>query len=101
MKYLGIPLSGSSLGMGAFAGVVDKVAKRIPPWKGKNSSSGGRLVLSNSCLASLPIYTMGFYLLFKGAHKKMNTIRSRFFWRRAGDDFKYHMVKWSAVCRPR
>jgi hypothetical protein len=56
MKYLGIPLNDSSLGMGAFSGMVDKVAKRIPPWKGKNSSSGGRLILSNSCLASLPMY---------------------------------------------
>jgi hypothetical protein len=102
MKYLGIPLSDSSLGMGVFAGVVDKVAKRMPPWKGKNSSSGGgRHVLSNDCLANLPIYTMGFYLLPKGTHKKMDTIRSRFFWRGAGDDFKYHMVKWYAICRPK
>jgi hypothetical protein len=31
MKYLGIPLNDSSLGMGAFSGVVDKVAKRVPP----------------------------------------------------------------------
>jgi hypothetical protein len=45
MKYLGIPLSDSSLGMGVFAGVVDKVAKRMPPWKGKNSSSGGEACL--------------------------------------------------------
>jgi hypothetical protein len=101
MKYLGIPLSDSNLGMGAFVGVVEKVAKRIPPWKGKNSSSGGRLVLSKSCLASLTIYTMDFYLLPKATHKKMDTIRSRFFWRGVGDDFKYHMVKWYVICRPK
>jgi hypothetical protein len=88
MKYLGIPLNDSSLGMGPFSGLVDKVAKRIPPWKGKNSSSGGRLILSNNCLASLPVYTMGFYLLHKDIHKRMDTIRSRFFWRGVGDDFK-------------
>jgi hypothetical protein len=81
--------------------LVDKVEKRIPPWKGKNSSSGGRLILSNNCLASLPMYTMGFYLLHKCAHKRMDTIRSMFFWRGAGDDFKYHMVKWMVVCRPK
>jgi hypothetical protein len=101
MKYFGIPLNNLNLGTRGFAGVVDKVAKKIPPWKGKNSSSGGRLILSNSYLASLPIYTMGFYLLPKGSHKKMDSIRSRFFWRGARDDFKYHMVKWSAVCRPK
>jgi hypothetical protein len=44
---------------------------------------------------------MGFYLLPKGTHRKMDSIRARLFWRGAGDDFKYHMVKWSAVCRPK
>jgi hypothetical protein len=83
MKYLGISFSDSNLGIGALDGMVDK---------GKNSSSGDRLVLSNSCLASLPIFIMGFYLLSKGTHKKMDSIRSMFYWRGAGDDFKYHMV---------
>jgi hypothetical protein len=31
----------------------------------------------------------------------MNNIRSRFFWRGAGGDFKYHMIKWAAVYRPK
>jgi hypothetical protein len=31
----------------------------------------------------------------------MNSTRARFFWRGAEDKFKYHMVKWEAVCRPR
>jgi hypothetical protein len=64
-------------------------------------SSGARLILSNSCLASLSTYNMGFYLLSLGTHRSMNTIRSRFFWRGTGDDFKYHMVKWETVCRPK
>jgi hypothetical protein len=75
--------------------------KECPPWKGKNISSGGRLILSNSYLASLPVFTMGFYLLPKSTHMKMDIIRSRFFWRGAGEKFKYRMVKWSAVCRPK
>jgi hypothetical protein len=99
MRYLGIKLHDSKLGMDAFAEVVEKVAKRAPPWKGKNTSLGGRLILSNNCLASLPIYNMGFYFLPKGTHRKMDTIRARFFWRGVGGDFKYHKVKWSTVCR--
>jgi hypothetical protein len=31
----------------------------------------------------------------------VNAIRSRFFWRGAEDKFKYHMVRWDVVCRPR
>jgi hypothetical protein len=101
IKYLGIPISDSKLGMGALADVAEKVAKRVPSWKGKHMSSGGRLILTNTCLTSLPTFTMGFYLLPLGTHKKMDQIRSRFYWRGAGGDFKYHMVKWEAVCRPK
>jgi hypothetical protein len=48
-------------------------------------------------MASLPIYTIGFYLLPRGSHKKMDTIKSC----SSGDEFKYHMVKWTTMCRPK
>jgi hypothetical protein len=89
------------MGMPAMNGLVEKVTKRIPPWKGKHMSSGGMMILSNSCLASLPTYTMDFYLLNQGTHKKMDSIRAKFFLRGANDAFKYHMVKWKIVCRPK
>jgi hypothetical protein len=44
---------------------------------------------------------MGIYLLPLGTHQMMDNIRSRFFWRGVGGDFKYHMVMWSVVCRPK
>jgi hypothetical protein len=89
------------LGKVALQVIPVKIVRRIPPWKGENMSSGRRLILSNSCLASLPTYVMGFYLLPLETHKSMNIIRSRFFWRGAEGDFKYHMIKWAAVCRPK
>jgi hypothetical protein len=39
MKYLGIPLNDTKLCMCAFSYITEKVAKCIPPWKGKNMSS--------------------------------------------------------------
>jgi hypothetical protein len=68
MKYLGILVSNSRLGVAAFLGIKEKMRKRLDPWKGKHMSSGGKLILTNSCLTSLPIYTMGFYLLPKRSH---------------------------------
>jgi hypothetical protein len=93
LKYMGFPISDSKLGMDAFVGMVDKVAKRVPPWKGKHMSSGGTMILSNTCLASIPTYTMGFYLLCKGTHRRMDGVSSKFFWRGANEKFKYHMVR--------
>jgi hypothetical protein len=88
MKYLGIPISDVKVGMVAFGELCDKVAKSPHPWKGKHTSSGGgeggRLILTNTCLSSLSTYTMGFYILPPEAHRRMDTVRSRFFWRGAG-----------------
>jgi hypothetical protein len=70
MVYLGIPVSDKHLGINALKGVPKKLQKRLQPWKGKNMTSGrGRLILTNSSLSSLPIYTMGFYLLQEGIHQ--------------------------------
>lgn len=83
------------------ADVWKKVQNRLPPWKGKFMSPGSRLLLTNTSLTSLPIYMMGFYLLLLGSHRKMDTIRSQFFWRGTSRKFKYHMVRWDAVTRPK
>jgi hypothetical protein len=64
-------------------------------------SLGPWLILTHSCLTSLPTYTMGFYLLPLGAHRKMDGVTSKFFWSGASGDFKCRMIKWDAVCRPK
>jgi hypothetical protein len=83
MTYMVSPISGTKLGMGALNVMVEKVSKIIPPWKGKQMSSGGRLILSNNYLSSLPTYTIGFYLLHLGTHRNMDSVGVKFCWRRA------------------
>ena len=61
LKYLGIPISDSHLAMGAFSPIIQKMINRLDPWKGKHITSGGKHILTNSCLSSIPIYCMGFY----------------------------------------
>ena len=34
-------------------------------------------------------------------HQQMDSIRSNFFWQRAKDKSKYHMVKWDQLCIPK
>lgn len=55
IKYLGIPISNNHLGMGAFSPIVQKMFKRLDPWRGR--------ILTNTCLSSIPLYCMGFYWL--------------------------------------
>jgi hypothetical protein len=68
IRYLGIPLSDIKLGREDLVELPNKISKRIPPWKGKYISLGGRLILCNSSLSSLPTYMMDFYLLPASTH---------------------------------
>jgi hypothetical protein len=61
-------------------GVIDRFEKRISTWKAKFLSSGGRLVLLNSVLSSLPIFMMSFFEIPTDILKKLDAIQSRFFW---------------------
>jgi hypothetical protein len=63
VKYLGIPMSDSQITIAGFSHIVQKIYRRLDPWKEKHLTSGGKHILTNSCLSSIPIYRMGFYYL--------------------------------------
>jgi len=62
---------------------------------------GGRSILINSSLTSIPIYTMGFYSLYEGNHQRMDSSRGKFFWEGLGNKKKFHMIKWDALDKPK
>ena len=67
---LGITVTDHVLGITQFEGLVDKLRKRLQPWMSKHMSSRAKLLLSNTCLSSLPMYIMGMYHLKGGVHKR-------------------------------
>jgi hypothetical protein len=64
--------------------VAEKLMKRLEGWKGSALSFGGRLVLINSCLSSIPTYCMSMYLLPKIVLKNMDRTWKKFFWQGGG-----------------
>jgi hypothetical protein len=80
LKYLGIPISDKHLNMNAFLPLTQKMIKRLDPRKGGFLTSGGRQILTNSCLSSIHLYCMGFYHLHDRTHKKMDSIIAKFLW---------------------
>jgi hypothetical protein len=54
--YLGVPLSPWRLPKSAMQPVVDKVAKRLPPWKGRMLNMSDRLILTRSTLCAIPVH---------------------------------------------
>lgn len=101
MTYLGIPIHEGRLTVVDMEVVPSKIEKRLGTWKCGHLSNGQKNVLINSCLSSIPMYMMGFFLLPESTHHKMNSIRSRFFWEGLEMKRKYHMVRWEALCRPK
>jgi hypothetical protein len=57
MMYIGIPLSVTKLHKAALQLLVNKVANRLPTWKGKLMHHSGRLILIKTIMTAIPVYT--------------------------------------------
>jgi len=101
MKYLGMPVSSSKISKAEMSYVSDKIEKKLGTWQCEYLSSGGRSSLIDSCLSSVPLYTMGVYQLYEGNFQKIDAIRARFYWQGTSKKRKYHMIKWEALSRPK
>ncbi|WVZ96731.1 hypothetical protein U9M48_042332 [Paspalum notatum var. saurae] len=100
-KYLGIPMNFRKLTNKDWRTVEERFQKKLSSWKGKLLSYCGRLVLINSVLSSLAMYTMSFFEIPKGICKKLDFFRSGFFWQGDNHRKKYRLTKWGLLCLPK
>jgi hypothetical protein len=100
-KYLGIPMNTHKLRNKDWKEIEERFQKKLASWKGKLLSAGGRLVLINSVLSSLPMFMMSFFRIPKGVLKRLNYYRSRFYWQCDEHKKKYRLSKWSILCQPK
>ncbi|WVZ59334.1 hypothetical protein U9M48_009489 [Paspalum notatum var. saurae] len=97
INYLGILIHFKKLRNCDWKKVEERFEKRLSSWQGKHLSVGGRLVLINSVLSSLPMYMMSFFSL----PKKLDYFRSRFYWQGDEQKKKYRLAKWTILCLPK
>ena len=64
-------------------------------------SYGGRLILINSVLTSMPMFLLSFFEVPVGVRKRLDFYRSRFFWQSDDLKRKYRLAKWDIICRPK
>ncbi|WVZ96211.1 hypothetical protein U9M48_041878, partial [Paspalum notatum var. saurae] len=100
-RYLGIPMHHRKLRNSDWAHIEERFEKRLIGWKGKLLSVGGRLVLINSVLSSLPMFMLSFFKIPKGILKKLEYFRSRFFWQNDQHKKKYHLIRWDQIRQPK
>jgi hypothetical protein len=101
MKYLGVMVDCKHMTVSDLSYVYQKVEKKVPTWQNVGLSSGGKMILTESCLSSIPMYSMGIYRLQEEIHQKMNSARANFFWHGPNLKRKYHMAKWDIMASPK
>ena len=89
--YLGLPLSPHKLRPFDFQPLISSFDKYLAGWNARLLSSGGRIVLVNAVLGSLPIYYMSSILLPKGVRELLDAKRRAFLW--TGEEKK----QWSEL----
>ena len=77
--YLGLPLSPQKLRVSDFQPLLNSFDKYLACWKARLLSSGGRIVLVNAVLGSLPIYFMSSILIPKTVREILDAKRCAFF----------------------
>nr|CAD1844395.1 unnamed protein product [Ananas comosus var. bracteatus] len=75
LNYLGLPLSQKKLLKSDYIPLIEKLDTRLAGWKGATLSRGGRLVLLNSVLTSIPAFFCSSFLLPAWVIKAMDKIR--------------------------
>jgi len=97
--YLGLPLSPHKLRVSDYQPLLTSFDRYLAGWKARLLSSGGRLVLVNKVLGSLPIYYMSSILLPKTVRDMLDAKRRAFFW--TGEEKcsgASCLVSWDRVC---
>ena len=100
--YLGLPLHTRALRRMDVQPLLDKVAARLPAWKGKFFNRAGRLTLVNSVLSSIQTYFLTVFQLQKWAIKQLDKVRRGFLWK--GTDSVNGgncLVQWKKLQRPK
>jgi hypothetical protein len=79
-RYLGVPLSVYRLRRSEEQPLIDKVAAKIPGWKGNLLNVAGRTALVKATMSAIPIHTSIALCLSPWAVDAIDRLRRSFFW---------------------
>jgi hypothetical protein len=100
-KYLGLPVGANPRRMATWEPMIESLWKKLNSWGNNHISLGGRLVLINSVLNSIPIYFMSLMKMPAQVIKKVTRIQREFLWGGVKGGRKLCWVKWKVVCQPK
>ncbi|GAU21795.1 hypothetical protein TSUD_176400 [Trifolium subterraneum] len=95
--YLGLPVGLNHRKEVTWQPLLDSLAKRLGVWRNKYVSLGGRVVLLNSVLNSIPIFYLSFMKMSVIVWKKIVQIQRNFLWGGPKSSRKIAWVSWGKV----
>ena len=100
-KYLGFFIEPLGYRSKDWNWLVQKFENKISLWTHKLLSLGGRLILVQSVLSSIPVYWMGIAPIPVSILHKLRSITFAFLWGSSGNIRKFHLVCWSDLSWPK
>lgn len=82
--YLGCPVLYGRRNAVHFEELLRKITRRVRCWHNKFLSYGGKYILVNNILQSMPLYLLSVMLPSKKLMNQVNHIFSSFFWSKFG-----------------
>ena len=99
--YLGIPIGANPRRCQTWDPIITKCERKLAKWKQRHLSFGGRVILINSVLTSIPIYFFSFFRVPKQVVDKLVRLQRNFLWGGALDQNKIAWIRWEKVCLPK
>ncbi|KAL8498535.1 hypothetical protein ACS0TY_021749 [Phlomoides rotata] len=86
-------------GLESWSGVIQKIKNRLRAWEDRKISFGGRIILLNAVLNSLPTYYLSFYRLPKHTLREIVKLQRDFLWGGGVNGKKIPWVAWNDICK--
>ncbi|GJW96952.1 hypothetical protein Tco_0178760 [Tanacetum coccineum] len=96
-SYLGLPIDCNMANVKSWDPIVDKFSKRLSKWKSSMLSIGGRATLISSVLGSIGTYYLSLFPMPITVSKKLESIRSHFFWGSDDSSKRIPWISWNLV----
>jgi hypothetical protein len=96
-KFLGIPVGANPRRRETWKPIVENMEKRLSMWSSRHLSYGGRIVLINSVLSSLPLYFFSFFKAPKCIIQQLVRIQRNFLWGGGLDFKKICWISWDQI----
>jgi hypothetical protein len=97
--YLGLPVGANPRKERTWKPLLDSLAKRLNNWQFRYVSLGGRVILLNSVLNSIPIFYLSFMKMPANIWKQIVKLQRQFLWGGTNRVRKIPWVSWTNVCK--